>query len=132
MKKKRNYLICALLILAVALLMSWQRGLFSVTAASEAFRILSDSFFVPGILFMGCGLLGFASSKGTYDMIGFGFGRMVRNFVPNMDKHKYDDFYKYKQRRDEGGRRWKPYLLISGAAAFALALLFTVLYYAAV
>ena len=131
MDKRRNYLICATLILVIAFLVSWQKGLFSASEAREAFRILSDSFFVPGILFMGCGLLGFASSKGTYDMVGFGFGRMMRNFVPGMDKQKYDDFYKYKQRRDEDGRNWKPHLVISGAVAFGLALIFTGLYYAA-
>ncbi len=130
MKKQLNYLICAVLILVIALFVSWRGGLFSADTARGVFRILADSFFVPGVLFMGCGLLGFASSKGTYDMISFGFGRMMRYFVPMMDKRKYDDFYKYKQRRDEDGRAWKPFLFISGAVAFSLSLLFTVLYYA--
>lgn len=131
MKKRWNYLICATLILVVALFMSLQKGLFSAGTAGEVFRILSDSFFVPGIVFVGCGLLGFAASKGTYDMVSFGVGRLMRNFVPVMDKHKYDDFYRYKQKRDEEGRSWKPYLLISGGVAVLLALLFTGLFYMA-
>ncbi len=68
MKKRWNYLICASVILVIAFLMSLRNGLFSAGTAEEVFRVLSDSFFVPGIVFAGCGLLGFASSKGTYDM----------------------------------------------------------------
>lgn len=131
MKKQWNYLVCAVMILVAAFLMSWLKGLFSAATAKEAFRILSDSFFVPAVVFMGGGLLGFASTKGTYDMLSFGVGRMMRNFLPMMDKHKYDDFYQYKLSRDEAGRTWKPYLLVSGAGAGVLALLFTALFYLA-
>lgn len=130
MKKRRNYLICILLILAIAFYMSWQNGLFSAAAAPEAFRILSDSFFVPGFLFLGCGALSWASAKGTYDMISFGCGRVARNFVPSMDKQKYDDFYKYKQARDEKGRTWRPHILICGLMALILAAVFMLLYFA--
>ncbi len=131
MKKRWNYLICASVILVIAFLMSLRNGLFSAGTAEEVFRVLSDSFFVPGIVFAGCGLLGFASSKGTYDMLNFGVGRVMRNFLPVADKHKYDDFYHYKQKRDEEGRTWKPYLFISGCMAVLLALLFTALFYMA-
>lgn len=130
MKKTRNYLICILLILAIAFYMSWKNGLFSTAAAPEVFRILSDSFFVPGFLFLGYGAMSWASTKGTYDMLSFGCGRVARNFVPSMDKHKYDDFYKYKQARDEKGRVWRPHILICGLGTVCLAAGFMLLYFA--
>lgn len=129
MKKRVNYLICSFLILAIAFSVSWQNGLFSSSAVSEVFRILSDSFFVPGFLFFGCGAISWASTKGTYDMLGFGCGRVARNFVPSMDKHKYDDFYKYKQARDEKGRTWRPHIFLCGLGALGVAALFMLLYY---
>lgn len=129
MRRRTYYLICAGVILAIALFLAGEGGIFSADTPSEIFRILSDSFFVPGILFMGCGALGWMATKGTYDMLSFGCGRITRNFIPGMDKEKFDNFYQYKQRRDEDGRKWKPHLLISGAMAFLLALVFTVLYF---
>ena len=129
MKKRTYYLICAGVILAIALFIAKESGIFSEKTPSDIFRILSDSFFVPGILFIGSGALGWMATKGTYDMISFGCGRVARNFIPGMDKEKFDNFYQYKQRRDEDGRKWKPHLFISGMAAFLLALVFTILYF---
>ncbi len=68
MKRRTYYLICAGVILAIALFLAGEGGIFSADTPSEIFRILSDSFFVPGILFMGCGALGWMATKGTYDM----------------------------------------------------------------
>ena len=131
MKKRTYYLICMGVILVIALFVSIKGGLFSAGEMAEAFRILSDSFFVPGVLFMGAGALGWVSSKGTYDMLGYGCGRLARHFIPGMDKEKYDDFFRYKQQRDENGRKWKSHLLLSGMAAILIAGVFMVLYFMA-
>ena len=97
MKKRTYYLICMGVILVIALIMSVKGGLFSAGERAEIFRILSDSFFVPGVLFVGAGALSWGASKGTYDMLSYGCGRMARHFVPGMDKEKYSSFYRYKQ-----------------------------------
>ncbi len=57
------------------------------------------------------------------------FGRMARHFVPGMDKEKYSSFYRYKQQRDEGGRGWKPHVLLSGLIALLIAGVFMALYF---
>ena len=57
MKKRTYYLICMGVILVIALIMSVKGGFFSAGERAEIFRILSDSFFVPGVLFVGAGAL---------------------------------------------------------------------------
>ena len=54
---------------------------------------------------------------------------MARHFVPGMDKEKYSSFYRYKQQRDEGGRGWKPHVLLSGLIALLIAGVFMALYF---
>lgn len=63
MKKRTYYLICMGVILVIALIMSVKGGLFSAGERAEIFRILSDSFFVPGVLFVGAGALSWGGIK---------------------------------------------------------------------
>ncbi len=64
MKKRTYYLICMGVILVIALIMSVKGGLFSAGERAEIFRILSDSFFVPGVLFVGAGALSWGAILG--------------------------------------------------------------------
>ena len=64
MKKRTYYLICMGVILVIALIMSVKGGLFSAGERAEIFRILSDSFFVPGVLFVGAGALSWGALYG--------------------------------------------------------------------
>ena len=129
MKKRTYYLICMGVILVIALIMSVKGGLFSAGERAEIFRILSDSFFVPGVLFVGAGALSWGASKGTYDMLSYGCGRMARQSAPGTAKQKYSRHYRNKQQRDEGGRGWKPHVLLSGLIALLIAGVFMALYF---
>lgn len=128
MRKAFKYIGSILIMIAIIIFTAKNRQLFSAENFKEAAGILSDCFLVPGVLLAGAGALGWAATTGIYDMFGFGAGHFMRWFIPSMDKRKYDDFYEYKKAKNEEGRKWKPYILLEGAACLAIALIFFILY----
>lgn len=123
MKKVGKYIFHSAVILVIAVLIALQRDLFDAASAKEAAGILSDAFFVPGVLYTGIGILSIAASKGTYDMLAFGSGKVMSRFIPTMDKEKYRDYYAYRCQKDEKGRTWNPLLLIIGLITCAVAVI---------
>lgn len=128
MKKTTNYFITMLVALVITALVAWQRGLFQAETAAMAMAALSDGFFTAGIILAGIGAISWASMSGVYDIFRFGSGRAVRWFVPTMDKEKYEDFYRYKQEKEQKGRTWKPHLLWGGLSSLFLAVILYIFY----
>ena len=63
-------------------------------------HLLSDGFFVAGVLLGGSGVIGFASSKGTFDMMGYGMKVTVNTvfswMIPqDSDLGKKEDFIEF-------------------------------------
>ena len=125
--KLRAYIInvAVALIMALCGMQAW-----NITAQTESLKIikiLSDSFFLPGVLLVGASLFGWVASKGTFDM----FAYTGHNFI-NMFKResylKHQSFYDYKTQRDE---RRKPFNIprtLVGLGFLALGIIFTVIY----
>lgn len=128
MKKTRSYAVTIGVILLIAALVAWQRDLSGSESVKEAMGILSDCFFVPGVLFTGIGAISWASLTGLYDILGFGGGRAVRMLIPGMGKENYEDFYAYKQMKEKKGRNWKPHFLICGLLSILITITFYLIY----
>ena len=132
-KRKRQILrygISAALLLAIAAAIAAWKNLFAAENAEAVFRILSDSFTVPGVVFAGIGGLSFVASKGGYDAFGYTFYNFaLHNLFPTRHPKKYASLYDYKQEKNEKGRRWWPHLLWTGLGGLAVSLLFLILYF---
>lgn len=91
---------------------------------------LSDGFFIIGVLLGGVGCLTWISSTGFFDMLTYGFHSLKSMIMPFRAPKKPKPFYDYKLEREE--RRKKPLNmpLILGVVYIALALVFTMLFYA--
>ena len=92
------------------------------------FRILSDSFFVSGVLLTGAGLLLFVSNNGMFDMLSYGITTFFVARKKNVKERKYKDYYEYKQAKSEK-KRSCAYLLIVGLTFIAIAALCLIGYY---
>lgn len=114
----------------IAAFVGWYNGLYESQSLKETIGILSNVFSVPGIIITGIALIGWAGTKGQFDMLSFGVGRVFSDIVPFMDRNKYDDFYKYREEKLENGRNWKPVQLICGLVSLALGAVFTIIYLA--
>ena len=61
---------------------------------------VSDGFAVTGLLYIGFGVLFYASGSGFFDFINYAFQRGVSLIVPRFDKG-IDNYYEYKVKKQE-------------------------------
>ena len=99
--KLLSYGISALIGAAIALAIMGAKGVFTETDTVQVMQILSDSFFVPGVILAGVGALVFASNGGLFDIFGFGFHMFINLFRRDVTKRKYRTFYDYRQEKKE-------------------------------
>ncbi len=127
-KKLLGYGISLLIGAAVALLVMGLRGIFTETEPREIMRLLSDAFFVPGVILAGVGLLVFATNGGVFDMLAYSMILFVNLFRRNVQDRKYRDFYEYREAKKDRKRKSLAFLLVVGLFYIALAALFLILY----
>ena len=126
MKFVKKSMITLLIGLAIAGLIAWSKGVFTETAPIQIFHILSDSFFVSGVVIAGIGLLVFSSNEGTFDMLVYGVKSFWDMFRRNGTK-RYDSFYDYRTSRQENKFSFA-FLLVSGLVILAVAVVMYLLY----
>lgn len=97
---------------------------FWTVGSPDIFRLLSDACITSSALVGGVGLLVFASGKGTFDMLSYGFLHIFDLFRSNARNPRYKDFYEYKQTK---GSRERPvaHMLIAGIVFFLLSWIFS-------
>lgn len=122
----KQYLGSAIGGLIVAVAMMWGRGLFEGGHTMQQIMvILSDSFFVPGTILLGVGLLMWVAGEGMFDMLGFG----VKLIFDVAFKHEWESFYDYKLRKAEKPRLKVGFMTLVGLGYLLVGVLFTGLYY---
>lgn len=130
MKKiKTTDLIASLIVAAVLLAFSMATsGLFKSENAKEAMRHLCDAFTAPGVVLVCVGALSWASSKGAYDIFGYGV-KMLWGMLPftsvNMDNVSYYDYAREKAEKRSG---WRIDMLLVGTVCLTIALVFLIIY----
>ncbi len=128
---KKSYFATATVFLAVAVGYLITSGVFSQESAKEVFALLSNAFFIPGVLFFGIGGLSWCAYEGTFDMISYSFTRYgIHNLIPGMQKDKPEEFYEYKQEKEEkrGKKGWLKDALIVGLIGIVVSVVFLVVY----
>ena len=132
MKKVLPYLITAAIGAAIAILIMfavYRVQTYAPTAenAKNIMKILSDSFFVPGVILSGVGLIIFASNGGAFDMLAFAFIRFF-DLLRKDVKGKYKDYYEYRQAKKD--RHTKMFFMLAvGLVFIAIAVVFLIVYY---
>ena len=92
-----KYAICVGIELVIAFLVTWSKGFFTDRAAVNL-QILSDAFFVSGILMtLFAGML-YVSSEGALVGIGFVLRNAILTFFP-MGRAKQERYADYRERK---------------------------------
>ncbi len=123
-----RYAIALAVGLLIAFVFMLAKSIFSETDKVAIMRILSDAFFLSGVLLTAAGLLLFASAGGAFDMLAYGFRMLFVMLRRDLSKRKYKDYYEYRQARQEK-KRSIAYMLIVGLFMLALAALFLILFH---
>ena len=117
MKKIFKYLITLLVGFALAAWVAISKGIFAETRPEIIFAILSDAFFVPGVLLFGVGGLIFVSNEGIFDGLTYGLVSFIDIFRKDK-QNKYRTFFDYKQSKGERDTSFG-FMLICGISFIA-------------
>ena len=126
MKKIKSYLITFGIGLTLVLLIVLFKDIFHAKDAIKVFHILSDAFFVPGVLIAGFGLLVLASNGGTFDVLTYGIIRFFTFFKKDL-RVKHKTFYEYRTAQQENPRKFL-YLVLTGLAFIVFSVIFLLIY----
>ena len=110
----------------MALLIANSKELFEQTDLKTIYHILSDSFFVPGIVITGFGLLIFASNEGVFDGVTYAVMSFI-NMFKSKEERKYSSLYDYKQKK-HAVKTKTGFILISGLIILTFGIVFYILY----
>lgn len=126
----RNYAICVGIEALIAFLVIWSKGFFTQSAAVNI-QILSDAFFVSGILMTLFAGLMYVSSEGALIGIGFVLRNMVLTFIP-MGRARQERYADYRARKlSEAKKHSNRYILVTGLIFLFIGIVFTVVWYTA-
>ena len=131
--EKKNLLLKYAVCIGVALLITvavfWSKGFFTDSAAVNI-QILSDGFFVSGIVVSSVAGLLFLGGEGMFISIGFVLRNVVLTFIPGGRK-KHERYADYRARKLEGLKKEEDHcILVTGLSFLALGVLFSVIWYA--
>ncbi len=123
----RNYGICVGIEVLIGFLVIWSRGFFTQSAAVNI-QILSDAFFVAGILMtLFAGML-YVSGEGALIGIGFVLRNVVLTFVP-MGRAKQERYADYRARKLGNAKKSNNrHIWVTGLIFLFIGIVFTVIW----
>ena len=128
LKKAVPYVVSAVVGMVVFTIIVCTQKIWNYDDGKQVLRILSDAFFVPGVILAGVGLLIFASNGGAFDMLSYAFIRFCDLFRRDVRNKKYKDFYEYREAKKDK-KRGMAFMLIVGVIFIALAGIMLIAYY---
>ena len=125
--KLRPYIINAAvaLIMTVCCAMAWD--ITGKTDPLSVIKILSDSFFLPGVLLAGASVIGWVASKGTFDMFSY-TGHNFLNVFKRESYLKHQSFYEYKVAKDEKRKPFNLPRMLVGLGFLTIGIALTVVF----
>ena len=123
-----KYIVCFVIASLISLLVFWKEGFFTDSVAVNM-QILSDGFFVAGIVFLMIAGLLFVSGEGALIGIGFVMRNVLLIFIPM--GRKYQETYKQYRERKIGkikkSNEWC--ILLTGLFFLLLSVVFSIIFY---
>ena len=126
----RNYAICVGIEVLIAFLVIWSKGFFTQSTAVYI-QILSDAFFVAGILMTLFAGMMYVSGEGALIGISFVLRNVVLAFIP-MGRARHELYADYRARKlREAKKHNSSCILVTGLVFLFIGIVFTAIWYAA-
>ena len=123
-----KYAIAIAVGVGMVLIVLYGNDFFEATDLVTKYRLLTDAFTIPGVSYILLTGLVFVSTQGFFDMISFGLGKFAKALIP-FSKKSEETFYDYKTRKNEERLTGYSFLLYTGIAFMAVALVFMALFF---
>ena len=126
----KNYGVYVGIEVLIAFLVIWSKGFFAHSLAVNI-QILSDAFFVAGILMtMFAGMM-YISGEGALIGIGFVLRNIVLAFIP-MGRARHEVYADYRARKLSNAKKSSNrYVLVTGLIFLLIGIVFTIIWWAA-
>lgn len=129
LKEYKEYSITTAIALVAGFLIALSRGIFQEDEIDMIITIISDSFFIPGVLLICVGLIVYASNEGLFLAISYGFKVIGRTFTAKKDETLMNEkYHEYYARQIDKKAKCKHFLII-GAVFVVISLLFVIVYF---
>lgn len=126
MRTLKKYAITLAAGIVIAGAVCFAKELFQQTDPQMVFHILSDAFFVAGILITCAGLLIFSSNEGTFDMLVYGMQSFADIFRRNKLR-RYETYFDYRESRADKKIKFG-FLLLCGLFFLVIAVIMYLIY----
>lgn len=128
-REYKEYAITAAIAFAVGVLIALSRGIFQEDELDMIITIISDAFFIPGVLLICVGLIVYASNEGLFLSIAYGFKAIGRTITAKKDEKLMEEkYHEYYARQMEKKTKCKHFLIV-GLVFVVISLLFVVIYF---
>ncbi|MDD6302451.1 MAG: DUF3899 domain-containing protein [Bacillales bacterium] len=127
MNKSLKYVITAFIGLSISFAFCLIDRIFTKTSLVDIFHILTNAFFVPGVLLACFGLLVISTNGGTFDMLAYGAIMFFSLFTRGV-KRKYKTFYDYRLSKADRKIEFA-YLLVVGVIMIGISLIMLALWF---
>lgn len=125
-----KYAVCVGIELVIAFLVIWSKGFFAHSAAVNI-QILSDAFFVSGILMTLFAGMMYVSGEGALIGISFVLRNVVLTFLP-MGRMRHEKYIDYRARKlGEAKKHNNSHILVTGLIFLFIGIVFTAIWYTA-
>lgn len=129
-REYKEYAITVAVALAVGVLIALSRGIFQEDELDMIITIISDAFFIPGVLLICVGLIVYASNEGLFLSISYGFKTIGRTITAKKDEKLMEEkYHEYYARQIEKKTKCKHFLLV-GLVFVVISLVFVGIYFA--
>lgn len=102
------------------------RGFSGTLSEADMAKVISDGFFVSGVLVCGSGLMIFVSRKGSFDILAFSVKAAIRVIFKKEDNETY---YDYKQRKAAEDVTPCAHLIVPGAVMLLISVIYVAVFY---
>ncbi|MBQ2881311.1 MAG: DUF3899 domain-containing protein [Clostridia bacterium] len=124
----KKYIICFCVASVLSFIVIWIKGFFTDSIAVNI-QILSDAFFVSGILLTMFAIMLYISGEGALLGIGFVLRNVVLTFIP-MGRAKQELYSEYRERKLKKAKKEKDNcILVVGLLFLFIGIIFTVIWY---
>lgn len=102
LEEKKSYVITFVIGIVAAVIICLAKEIYIAEDFSKALSILCDAFFIPGVVFLGIGIMAWIANEGLFNGIIFGLKTLGRSFSAKKgEKIREEDFYQYNDRMKE-------------------------------
>ena len=124
----RKYAVCVGIEVLIAFFVIWSKGFFAHSLAVNI-QILSDAFFVSGVLMTLFAGMMYVSSEGALIGIGFVLRNVVLAFIP-MGRARHEKYADYRDRKlSEAKKPGLSSILVTGLSFLLIGVVLTVIWY---